>query len=306
MTTDSAYTFKKVLGSGSFGTTWLATDKRTKTNVAIKMFVTERTEPSDQAKSIESWKWEIDMIRKLLDACQPYAICIVNAYIENRVPRLVMEYVDGETLHSMIQKWPRRRKPNPIHDLIKGIRIIHKYGVVHEDIKELNVMWDRKLKHYRFIDFGLACTTDYLGEGGHLDPAVARFPCGTRGTGWIASPDMEAVRTKPATFTWEMLQGHDYWAIGLLGLRWETLDPRVGMYYYNEYSHYLGGSKITRRMISELNLDSERPFYYLLEPGFIRQEIDKIKDDKVREMVGLLLVFDGEERMRNVEMIECV
>jgi serine/threonine protein kinase len=290
---DSKYNFIKVLGAGSFGTTWLAENKGKK--VAIKIFKMTK----DQTH-IDDFLWEVEMISGLLKACYPHAVCIVETYIQDFQPRLVMDYVDGESLESqMFSRWPR--KINSLAcDLINGIKIIHSHGIVHEDIKGANIMWDKNLKMYRYIDFGLACSKNYAKDG-MVNLNRIRFPCGTYGTKYIASPDMEEARARAKPVSWNILQAHDYWAIGLELLRWHTFNPKMGMYYFNEYKKFAG--KVTKQFIKQAYLDSDFPIYRLLGSDFIQSEIQKVKSAEMRKILGILLEFDGEKRFKNFKEI---
>jgi len=292
---DSKYNFIKALGAGSFGTTWLAKDKETDQKVAIKIFKMNKDK-----SHIDDFLWEVEMISRLLKTCYPHAVCVVETYIQDSQPRLVMDYVDGESLEDQIfTKWPR--KTNSLAcDLINGIKIIHSHGIVHEDIKGANIMWDKNLKMYRYIDFGLSCSKDYA-KGGMVNLNRIRFPCGTYGTKYIASPDMEEARERAKPVPWNILQAHDYWAIGLELLRWHTLNPKKGMYYFDEYKAFAG--KVSKQFIKQTRLDSDHPIYYLLGSDFIQWEIQKVKSVETRMILSALLEFDGEKRFKNFKKI---
>ena len=60
---------------------------------------------------------------------------------------MVMEYIEGETFHDMIQ----RRGPIPAQEAIPmfkqallGIGYAHRMGIVHRDIKPSNIMVKRR------------------------------------------------------------------------------------------------------------------------------------------------------------------
>lgn len=298
---DSNYKFIKVLGSGSFGTTWLAQDKKSSEKVAIKIF-----KARDKTKSnIEEFQWEIEMLSALLKECFPHAVCARESYIENGDPRLVMDFVDGENLSDQIfTKWPRKKSTLEC-DLIRGIRVVHSHGIVHEDIKGANIMWDKKMKMYRYIDFGLSCTKQYSKDG-MVNLNRIRFPCGTYGTKYIASPDMELYRQTNKIIPWEILQAHDYWAIGLEILRWHTLNPKLDMYYYVEYMKFCkkNNMDLTKKFIREAHLDSAYPLYWKLDPRFIEYEISKVKNSTSKALLFLLLEQDGHKRFENFQTIE--
>lgn len=299
---DNDYNFIKLLGEGSFGETWLARDKRTKEKVAIKIFKSEKGDDS----ALYFYNWEISVLKDVLQKCFPYANCILDNYVENGIPRLVLDYVDGESLEA--QRLSRKRLPlnnakskNIAYDLVKGIQIIHSQHIVHEDIKEQNLMWDSKLRTYRYIDFGLACVNNKSSPKDFINLKTIQFPCGTYGTKWIASPDMEALRKANPIVKWEILEAHDYWSVGLVLLRWYTFLSNRN-YYLEEYENFIG-HPLSDFFIDNTRLATEHPLYYLLSPSFIDQEISKIKNDKIREIVSLLLEFDGYKRHDNFKIV---
>jgi serine/threonine protein kinase len=215
-----------------------------------------------------------------------------------------MDYVDGESLEKqMFVKWPR--KTNSLAcDLINGIKIIHSHGIVHEDIKGANIMWDKHLKMYRYIDFGLSCSKDYAKDG-MVNLNRIRFPCGTYGTKYIASPDMEEYREANKPVSWNILQAHDYWSIGIELLRWHTFNPKKKMYYFTEYKKYCkeAGIAMTKSIIKQAHLDGDHPIYWLLGSEFIQWEISKVKSSEMRRILELLLEFNGEKRFKNFKEI---
>lgn len=86
---------------------------------------------------------------------------IVKVYdIENRYKTvfIVMEFVDGETLETLLQQTPRL----PISEVVgivlqvcSGLGYAHKLGIVHRDIKPANIIVQRDGKS-KILDFGLA------------------------------------------------------------------------------------------------------------------------------------------------------
>src|SRR5439155_12268971 len=77
---------------------------------------------------------------------------------------LVMEYVDGPTLHQVIQadgKLTPRRAADIAVRLAWGLHAAHKAGVVHRDLKPSNILLQRDDEDGeapKIIDFGLAKT----------------------------------------------------------------------------------------------------------------------------------------------------
>lgn len=94
-------------------------------------------------------------------------------------PYLVMEWVDGPSLHDrMEQGLPSpRQAARVVRDLAAAVAVVHDAGILHRDIKPGNVLlsgpaaddWDRCVP--KLADFGLARPTD--GTGGITQDATA-------------------------------------------------------------------------------------------------------------------------------------
>jgi eukaryotic-like serine/threonine-protein kinase len=75
------------------------------------------------------------------------------------MPFLVMEFVDGRTLHARI----RSGTPFDLASLLRiaaqiadGLAAAHRHGVVHRDIKPRNIMLENGIERVKITDFGLA------------------------------------------------------------------------------------------------------------------------------------------------------
>lgn len=307
---DSEYDFIRILGKGSHGSTWKAVKKSNHQNVAIKIF---GDLPWDK-DTIEDWEWERKMMGALLEKCHPYAVCVIDAYIEDGLPRLVMDLVNGPSVFDLIVKNDLETRPhkwNLVKDLIKGIKIIHKHGLVHEDIKSENLIYDNQLKIFRYIDFGLSCLAGtrkaaYNKKSQTSNLAKVGFPCSTYGTKYTSSPilskytSIKPKKNRPIV-PWALLQSHDYWQIGLEILRYYTFEFKED-YYLDAYRLW-SGTEPSVQFIEETNLDSNHPFYFQLPKEFVQSEIKKIDDLKVRTVLWLLLDFDDFKRVENFELV---
>ena len=129
--------------------------------------------------------------------------------VENGCAWMVMEFVDGETVASMIQ----RRGPIPwkeavpmFRQALMGLGHAHRAGIVHRDIKPGNLMVNRE-GIVKVMDFGIA---KVLGERGvtgtkaHLGTAAYMAPEQVRNAGVDARTDIYAL----GVTLYEMLCGH--------------------------------------------------------------------------------------------------
>ena len=78
---------------------------------------------------------------------------------------ILMEYCDGNTLQDLIQDHIKKNIPierkliyNYIRQILKGLKILHKNGIIHSDIKPGNIFLKKigNLEQVKIGDFGLA------------------------------------------------------------------------------------------------------------------------------------------------------
>jgi WD40 repeat protein len=75
------------------------------------------------------------------------------------MPYLVMEYVDGETLHDRIKregKLGARAAAEIVRQVAEGLGAAHRQDLVHRDVKSSNILLDRLNGRAKIADFGLA------------------------------------------------------------------------------------------------------------------------------------------------------
>jgi serine/threonine protein kinase len=281
------YMFQNILGQGTYGVTWLAKDSVGQ-QVAIK-----KLKVPDYLSLQEDLIIELAALKSILPTCEPYAVCIKDWSINMEDgAQIVMDYVDGVSVNKLITglQLPLLTRQNDeriVYDLINGIKHIHSTGVVHQDIKDENLMWDMNLKIFRFIDFGLSCVK----INSTVNTSRRNWPCGTIGTYYTASPDMAAIRGKNRTISWEQLQAHDYWSIGIVLLRWFTYNGSY--YYYSDLLHNYYKRPPFNRLLSRSKF---APVYYEFSEDLLQHEINKIPNLMARQVVEKLLIKDWKKR----------
>ena len=137
------------VGTGGMGVVYKAIDTRLNRAVAIKSIHDRRLlDARDRLRSEALAAASLD---------HPY-ICKVYELIEDGSETyLVMEYVDGETLSSIL----KRRAPSITEtvqlgcEIVEGLAAAHARGLVHRDVKPSNVMVTSH-GHVKLLDFGLA------------------------------------------------------------------------------------------------------------------------------------------------------
>ena len=170
------YQLESKIGSGGMGTVWRARDAVLDRLVAVK--VLHEGLASDAAFA-ERFRREA---RAAASLAHPN-VCAVYDTGEADVPFIVMEYVEGESLHNML----RRRGPLPIEDTARIARSVlaalahaHSRGLIHRDMKPANVLFDATSGQAKVVDFGIAKgledtggltrTSGLIGTAAYLSP----------------------------------------------------------------------------------------------------------------------------------------
>lgn len=97
-------------------------------------------------------------------------------------PCIVMEYIDGRTLRSVLdeRKMTRDEARQVILQTCKALEYIHRRQIIHRDLKPENIMLTGNGGNVKLIDFGYSDADSY---------AVLKQPAGTRR---YASPEQES------------------------------------------------------------------------------------------------------------------
>ncbi len=166
------YTIERVLGEGGFGITYKAYNTVNKTLVAIKELWPERAArqgtvclwpnsitPQQKQEQINKFKVEGANQQK----CVHPNIAKVHEWFEqNNTVYIVMEFVAGESLFSIIKKQKRLTENIVISYFIKiveALKVVHNQGLLHRDLKPENILIN---DHHQpvLIDFG--ATREFL------------------------------------------------------------------------------------------------------------------------------------------------
>ncbi|MCH7549833.1 MAG: serine/threonine protein kinase, partial [Candidatus Krumholzibacteriota bacterium] len=91
----------------------------------------------------------------------PNIVRVIDFGKEEHGYQMVMEFVEGETLKDVLDRWRPIRHDLAlaiVHQILLGLEHAHEKGIVHRDIKPGNVMMT-KLGEVKIADFGLAKLT---------------------------------------------------------------------------------------------------------------------------------------------------
>lgn len=148
------YVLVEKLGAGAMGTVYKATSPATGGGYcAVKMM--EAAAVSDPALR-ERFEREA---KALFALRHPHVLEVRDYGVDNGLPYLVMELLQGRTLEEMVVE----HTPDPqtgielAKDVLRGLAFAHAQGVVHRDLKSENVWvsWDGAQWRAKLLDFGL-------------------------------------------------------------------------------------------------------------------------------------------------------
>jgi serine/threonine protein kinase len=165
------YVIKEVLGTGSFGITYRATDTHLGNSVVIKEYIPESfavrardncvSAKSDDTTEIFAWGRErfLEEAKVLAKFHHPNIVRVNRYFMANDTAYFVMDFHDGETLQSILS---RTDKPlsesmiiNIFTQILNGLSVVHQQKYLHRDIKPGNI-YIRKDNTAILIDFGAA------------------------------------------------------------------------------------------------------------------------------------------------------
>ena len=152
-----------LLGSGAMGRVFKAHDPAIGRMVAIKVIRTDALQEDMRDEYIERFKREVQAAGR----CSHAAIAGVFDFSDDAEnPYIVMEMIEGVSLHQMLRDPARRQQPAPwaavvplLAQVLGGLGYAHRLGITHRDIKPGNVLitGDGRAK---IVDFGIARLAD--------------------------------------------------------------------------------------------------------------------------------------------------
>jgi len=157
-----------LLGRGGMGEVYRADDLELSQSVALK-FLPDKV--ARNAGDLARLRQEVRIARQIAhpNVCRTYDIAEADGQVF-----VVMEYVDGEDLASVLRRLGRPTPDKALEiarQLCLGLGAAHENGVLHRDLKPANIMIDGRGR-VRITDFGLAGTVEELAAEG----AVAGTP----------------------------------------------------------------------------------------------------------------------------------
>ncbi len=155
---EGRYEITRRIARGGMATVYEATDLRLTRTVAVKVMHVGLGDDDDFARKFDR------EARAAARLCHPNVVSVFDQGVDNGRPFIVMEYVQGRTLRSLM----RKEKVNPSAGGMEPVRALtimeavlcalaaaHEGGLIHRDIKPENVLISDQ-HQIKVADFGLA------------------------------------------------------------------------------------------------------------------------------------------------------
>lgn len=188
---EGKYHLESRLGQGGMGIVYKARHAYLKTTLAIKVILPDLV--GNDPQLVTRFRQEA----LAAAAIRHQNVVSVTDYgvIDGSVPFLVMEYVEGESLHDMLAR-EKTFSPDKAFDVMSaicaGVGAAHHQGIVHRDLKPLNVMicTDKQniSQAVKILDFGLA----KIKSGELLGSFIQAQTTGLMGSPYYMAPEQWA------------------------------------------------------------------------------------------------------------------
>jgi serine/threonine-protein kinase len=149
------YELTKLLGKGGMGRVYLGVHAEHGTKVAIKVLSEEL---ADTAEALERFVSEAKAAARVE---HPAIVRVIDVVRGGGRPHLVMEYVEGETLRTLLPTLTVRRSLQIMGTVLDALHEAHEADIVHRDLKPDNVMITAA-GDVRILDFGVAKLLDRM------------------------------------------------------------------------------------------------------------------------------------------------
>ncbi|MBN1902616.1 protein kinase [Candidatus Sumerlaeota bacterium] len=155
------YKIIKKLGEGGMGVVYLANDTKLNRQVAWKVL------PPAMAKDEDMKKRMLNEARAAAKLSHHNIISIYDIIMTENECSIIMEYIDGITLRTLIYRQPQLPLDKVMRygtQISQALQAAHHSGIIHRDLKPENIMITSENDEVKVVDFGLA----RLGDDMHL------------------------------------------------------------------------------------------------------------------------------------------
>jgi serine/threonine protein kinase len=145
------YEVRERIGAGHFGIVYRAYQPHVGRDVAIKII---QPHFANQPEFIRRFESEAQLVARLE---HPHIVPLYDFWREPNGAYLVMRWLRGGNLETAIARGPWKTEPAAalIDQVASALAVAHRQGVVHRDIKPVNILLDEEGNAY-LTDFGIA------------------------------------------------------------------------------------------------------------------------------------------------------
>jgi len=149
------YEIRGTLGRGAMGVVYDAWDPVIARRVAIKAVRIPEVEDTSEQETLARFKREAQAAGRLT---HPNIVGVFDYAEQDGTAYIVMEFVEGRTLKSILDKGERMAVPDVVRvmqEILAGLAFSHARGVIHRDIKPANILLTAE-GQAKIADFGIA------------------------------------------------------------------------------------------------------------------------------------------------------
>ena len=176
------------LGSGGYGTIWMAKRRRTEDLVAIKVLSRQDTKAKKMLASVH-------LERNILaDADSPYVVKLFFSFATLTNLYMVMEYLPGGDCYGLLQQYGFLEESMArwfCAETVLGLEYLHAYGITHRDLKPQNMLITAD-GHMKLADFGLSAELPDDSQGSDSSASSAKQRQRKPAKSGVGTPDFLA------------------------------------------------------------------------------------------------------------------
>lgn len=150
------YVLDRELGRGGFGVTYKATLLSLGQTVVVKTLDESLRQDPNFAQSQQQFQAEA---KRLAVCTHPNIVRVIDFFIEDQLPFIVMEYVPGHTLDTIVSSdrpIPEAIALHYIRQIGEALKVVHRNNLLHRDVKPQNIILRQSSNQVVLIDFGIA------------------------------------------------------------------------------------------------------------------------------------------------------
>ncbi|KAI9762201.1 MAG: cAMP-dependent protein kinase catalytic subunit [Chaenotheca gracillima] len=175
----------RTLGTGSFGRVHLVQSKHNQRFYAVKVLKKAQVVKMKQVEHTNDERRMLGMVK------HPFLITLWGTFADSRNVYMVMDFVEGGELFSLLRK--SQRFPNPVAkfyaaEVTLALEYLHSMHIIYRDLKPENLLLDRH-GHLKITDFGFAkevpdITWTLCGTPDYLAPEVVNSKGYNKSVDW--------------------------------------------------------------------------------------------------------------------------